>query len=641
MSQPDDYIIGSEVSKSFSEPLDLYRRLRDDFTQDPKKTLEAQKERVKDGGLIEQPPQEPRMYRWWLLETFALVVSTSSLLSLTAVLATFNGHPASDWKGFISLNTLVSILGTISRSSLIFPLTNGLTQWKWMRLRKHERPLISLQHYDEASRGLWGAIMLLLRPTYASFASLGAFVVAVAAAFEPFTQQAVAFPNRDVIVGQAFLPRASFYNISDGASSRYVAAANVAMYNNIVGLGTPAVDSTITATCPTGNCQWAEYTSIGVCSSCVDTTSHLKTTYPNNTEEKGTCKEHGFTSKCPYSTATPNGLVSVAWEDGYTTAVLNMTSFDQGAYLLNGYTYTTMTNISMVAMLSPTNFVGYDCVIYGCAKKYTASVTNGRLSETIVKTYWNQSLPQSPLVPSAHYPGLVANLTTVILGTDLASAQDETFNFDYNALNAISTILQNTFGPSQTEYVLGNIQSDGTFAYDPAQGETSNQVVALWMNGPQNFSKSIEQLAEGLTNYMRLASPSEQAVGTATGGQPYIHVRWEWLALPYGLEFLTYMFILGTVIVAKRSDMPTWKASSLVGWFHDTESIIRPRRTKTNREMEQLARQTMVQLIGPASKVSLTQISTSIKATKSKPDSTSLSRKLRRAAEEVPGAILG
>jgi len=585
--------------------------------------------------------REPRMSKWWILEAFALLVSTSSLLSLTAVLTIFNGRAASDWNGPVSLNAVVSILATVARSSLIFPLTNGISQWKWMSLRMHEQPLISLQHYDEASRGVWGAVKLLVRPSYASFASLGALVVAVAAAFEPFAQQGVSYPSRDVVVGQAFLPRSSYYNTPFSASSRYNAALKIAIYDNIVGLGTPAVDSTIRADCPTANCHWDEYTSVGVCSQCVDITSRLRMDYPNNTEEENSCREHGVMSNCPYDVTTPNDQVSVRWDGGVATAVINVTSFDQSAYLLNGYTYTSMANISMVAMMSPTDFVSYDCVLYGCAKKYTASVTNGHLTEKVVKTYWNQTLPQFPFVPSAHIPGLSANLTTVVLGHDLMSRQDELISFDYDALSVVSTNLQNNFGSNQNERALGNIQEDGTFAYDPAQGATSDQVLALWENGARNFPESIAQVAEGLTNYMRLASPSELAVGAATGSQPYIHVRWEWLALPFGLELLTYIFILGTVVISKSSDIPRWRASSLVPWFHGPGTGAESGTTKTNLEMESLARQTKVQFMGARTNLSLTQKSTVATAADGKATVESLGRRVLREVEEIPATILG
>lgn len=86
--------------------------------------------------------------------------------------------------------------------------------------------------------------MLLVRPTYASFASLGVFVVVVAAAFEPFTQQAVVYPSRDLVVRPTLLPRSSHYNIPYSASSRYLAAVKIAMYKNVIELGTP-VPSTL------------------------------------------------------------------------------------------------------------------------------------------------------------------------------------------------------------------------------------------------------------------------------------------------------------------------------------------------------------------------------------------------------------
>ncbi len=97
---------------------------------------------------------------WWLWEILAVFLSLSSFSALVIVLIVYDGRAVPQLR--ISLNAIVSILGTISKTSMMFSITATLSQFKWLLFSGRTRQLKDLQLYDDASRGPLGSSALLL-----------------------------------------------------------------------------------------------------------------------------------------------------------------------------------------------------------------------------------------------------------------------------------------------------------------------------------------------------------------------------------------------------------------------------------------------------------------------------------------------
>ncbi|EMD68892.1 hypothetical protein COCSADRAFT_277824 [Bipolaris sorokiniana ND90Pr] len=63
----------------------------------------------------------------------------------------------------ISVNAVVSWLGTLTRLCLLVLLSNGLGQmkWSWLARPKGSRSLLHIETFDSASRGSLGSMQLL------------------------------------------------------------------------------------------------------------------------------------------------------------------------------------------------------------------------------------------------------------------------------------------------------------------------------------------------------------------------------------------------------------------------------------------------------------------------------------------------
>lgn len=98
----------------------------------------------------------------WLLEIISLIASVLSIATIIGVLFHFNGRALPDWPDGISLNTLIALLAAIANASLAAPLSSGLSQMKWIHFKQERRPLTDMELFDDASRGVYGAMKLLI-----------------------------------------------------------------------------------------------------------------------------------------------------------------------------------------------------------------------------------------------------------------------------------------------------------------------------------------------------------------------------------------------------------------------------------------------------------------------------------------------
>ncbi|EGP86442.1 uncharacterized protein MYCGRDRAFT_43455, partial [Zymoseptoria tritici IPO323] len=91
----------------------------------------------------------------WLPEIFILVLSVACLVTIIVILSVYDGTLSRELPYGITLNAIVSVLATASRSALLFPVAACVGQLKWCWYAK-KRPLHDIQTFDDASRGPWG-----------------------------------------------------------------------------------------------------------------------------------------------------------------------------------------------------------------------------------------------------------------------------------------------------------------------------------------------------------------------------------------------------------------------------------------------------------------------------------------------------
>lgn len=102
----------------------------------------------------------PATFKNWGLETAGIIVSAVIIIAIVAILRKYDKAQQQGWK-HISLNSLISWLSTLAKACVIFSVSQGLGQLKWVWFSKRSRLLSDLDVFDSASRGAAGSVTLL------------------------------------------------------------------------------------------------------------------------------------------------------------------------------------------------------------------------------------------------------------------------------------------------------------------------------------------------------------------------------------------------------------------------------------------------------------------------------------------------
>ena len=163
-----------------------------------------------------------------------------------------------------------------------------------------------------------------------------------------------------------------------------VPSFKAAAYNGLFGSG----HNTLTPYCPSGNCTWAPYQTLAVCSQCVNVTGLVKYTQSNHQVQS--CELDDDESPCLW--ALPNGLTlndSIALN---TSGTLPPMMLDKVGH--------SLVNFSMLGYDEQNDPVAIECSLYWCINTYTAIVNNTVFTEQFSSSWYNAT----SILPSANIP---------------------------------------------------------------------------------------------------------------------------------------------------------------------------------------------------------------------------------------------
>ena len=148
-----------------------------------------------DHSIVSTQPLRQRyhVFRYWYWEILAMSAAIILLIAMFVLLTNFNGQPVPEWGLSLNLNTLLAMMSTVFRATILLVLSQTISQAKWYWLSgSKKRPLLDIQRLDLGSRRALGAISLI--PT----AAKGSLPVTIAAALStlsiaigPFVQQSI------------------------------------------------------------------------------------------------------------------------------------------------------------------------------------------------------------------------------------------------------------------------------------------------------------------------------------------------------------------------------------------------------------------------------------------------------------------
>lgn len=517
-------------------------------------------------------------YDWegsWTWEAGGAILSVTCLALLIGFLGYVNGKAYISWQYSISPNAVISVLAAFIKAAMLIPVSACLGQLKWGHGR-HPKPT-QLYHFhllDQASRGPWGSLEILWRVR--SFLALaGAALMATAVAIDPFAQQILAFPSRQVqaLNETAYVQKAQDYSSKwDTSTFQMDHTMQPAVFNGLAQINIP-----LNAKCPSESCHYPDFTTLGICTSCEDVTeaatqdcrpisrpydgqnSTLKWKYWHDILSHPSTPSlrrmaASIPIDCKYS--APNGFTFVPGAPNASTSNDTIEIFRSGfraivpkpdvsesklaqiisvfmaKYNPDTIKYTT-ENISM----SEPKPQMTQCSVQLCEKQYTQNhvSTNKR----------NVQPSRSQSLRISNYHGDTATRTLIPVDGAKALSSNSTYH--------ISRIAH-----LQLQMHLGMLFDAVLSRFDGKA--TSGLLLAPILNYSDNITESFSRMATSMTDNIRSGTGLTKVYGRAYRTETFIHVRWPWVILPIVTVILSICLFMTTAIVS-RGQPVLWKSS--------------------------------------------------------------------------------
>ncbi|KAK4561538.1 hypothetical protein LTR86_004856 [Recurvomyces mirabilis] len=573
----------------------------------------------------------------WTIELASLFLSAASFCTLLAILSLYNGKPLSRFGSSTTINTVISVLITLSEFSLVFPVSEALCQHQWMHMRNAQsrgRPLTDLRNINRAAYSSVGAINMLAHSRRYSFAVLlGAIAMVAHLLVGPFAQQAVHYPVRST----ALLT----YGDNNATITR---AQSLFGRTDTMGFDQNAVSAAINVwtnarfppdyTCSNANCSWDPFPSVGICTKCVDVTADItpecgsdgnngtmcNAVFPGGARVPDQDGSYKFTTyyqdACEY--ISWNGS-SVPEDDLIATQQQSNCSFEQQyGERLGGLALPFAGLSSYQGGGLDVPVTALECALHVCVKEYRGvSVVNGTFQPGNAMELPNQSAEfHVPVTaPPANFPfPYNASITLTapsqnVPRPDYSRGWDPSYDIETGTLGTASYALFNLFRPNATSQYANPVWDVSRRAWFEQQWATPG----FNANYSALVPKMLDSLAEAMTSIIRNQGPKEPyfnanagpyspllLVGQTWAPQVFIQVRWLWLTLPAAVVVLGAVFIFTTIWQTARSGLPTWKSSILALVYHGLDNVRSVELEGLERlgDMEDHARRCDVRLTG-------------------------------------------
>ncbi|KAF2117586.1 hypothetical protein BDV96DRAFT_517232 [Lophiotrema nucula] len=550
----------------------------------------------------------------WLPEIISWTISATCMAGIAIILFVYKSKRIPSWPSGLTLDGCISLLAKIASAALLLPVSEALGQLKWSWFRgDNSRKMWDFEIFDNASRGAWGSLLLLVRTKGRSLAALGAAVTLLALALDPFFQQVVVYPERWRLQEETgLIARAIGYEpFSSGKEYKadlenleVDADMHAATYHYFYNNGTSpitfgkGVRAEVPLGCPNSNCTWPAYETLGVCNECVKAADLLEFMCINTTldwiqsppidlETEVVAYANG--TSCGWYLKVDDPLLMTGYDVDRNTANAGEVLFTRAQPLydvntrefLPGYIpklnnsrnplahFIVASGKSLNDIQRNATPIAHECMISWCVKTIMSTYSEGGYTEEVLKTVVNDTVESSPWTIIKTY-----NKNNELDGVDYYYLENVTvkgtseviYSID-NRTHLLTLSVFDDIFPS--EFVLANSTNEDDAMlrykqYNVVSPYTRNLTYNPWLY--ENVTTHMDNLANAMTNLMRSAlSDTDMTAGSSFDKESIVDVRWVWLTLPLGLLALTGIFLLATVVRSSRESehVGVWKTSAI------------------------------------------------------------------------------
>jgi hypothetical protein len=327
-----------------------------------------------------------------------------------------------------------------------------------------------------------------------------------------------------------------------------------AILNGLYNLSAP-----IHFTCPTGNCQWDEFSTLAIKGECKNVTSETKTV----------CTRAPIIS-CNYTTPSAFFMNRTGYDPNqYYVTSARKQILERKAQILNS----SIVSFAMAVMSKDFNFTNpevMECSMDWCARVIrNTTVVNGTFNLGPSKDFDLKG------VPNAFQIGDMVNWDTFKISNDHNTfLGNRTFTINVNDNMNIAQFLKSALSSSIT-----------------------NPLGLALMNS-SNLTDTIASISTGITYAMGQSPSGEKVHGQVISMEQYIHVDWPWIILPLAEVVMGIALLVCTLVLTHQRGMISWKSSgtvplllSMKGW--DSRDL----NVKSRKDMEEQAKHMWGRLI--------------------------------------------
>jgi hypothetical protein len=394
------------------------------------------------------PALRYHVFQCWKWEIMALLFSAGLIAAVFALLVAFDGQRVPDWGFAINLSTLLALLATIFRATMVMVQGKIISQAKWAWFSGEKaRPLQHFQEFDDGSRGVFGAAFLLPKVMRHNLvAGLAGLAMIASLAIGSFVQQAIrskscAHPMAGDIASipyAHYVPR-QMVDQEEGQFQLFGASGQDMEVAIFMSSSTPeASQNQINPVCTTGNCTFpigdpvdgkafnnsggnnVSFSTAGLCRSCIDVSPMIQLLNATGVGDTNssvqyslpTGQEIDWESFGTFMTAETSNLT---WAEDVMTSEFaeaarwsfaNITVMAYSAVGCGQGPVTSKCGISadmlakVVAPNATARAMAVSCAIYPCVRRYTSSIINNKLSESQLDTaLMTPSVQDSQCIP--------------------------------------------------------------------------------------------------------------------------------------------------------------------------------------------------------------------------------------------------
>lgn len=307
----------------------------------------------------------------------------------------------------------------------------------------------------------------------------------------------------------------------------------------------------VTPSCSTGNCTWPTYQSLAVCSACAVTDNSEIAKLLNTTDDNITiANELDICFVALFWTPTK---LNFGNDPGYLMTVTPTLAFPNHGVLL--------ADIFLIGGKKT-----FECILTFCLKTYTATVSSGVFTETLVNT--TDQTSSTSLLTSYNDAG---DGTSDNFPTLSFPPPHDTYTVTPDALYYLSAYLNSTFAGQVKSAVDNGENSESSLTI------TNDTVEAIYMllnsQVTPNPFLTFANTAKSLTRATRAhASGTEdqavtRAMGSALHTMTIIRVRWAWMILPPFIQICALIFLRAVIWMTQRAGLEAYRDGVLPALF--------------------------------------------------------------------------